>query len=288
MPTSGGTIVDSVDNVGSVTRTITDPAGDTVETIENYTGNGGPDPAHPDENVTTAYNYDAFGRLVTQSAVNPVTYSIAGESVAVPVDFTSSQVYSVYSVEDLGVRFWTWPTTATTSSSFSTLPWDAGSTTTAASSAAFTPKPTDVLVATVVLSSGSAVMTGMTWQNGDSGEFEGIVKGYDGAASTISFSGTMRSIPAGTLAAVVDQQTEYLYNCTIDADWQTGVVAPDSTDSLTPDANGDWQIQQSGTDHTSTTYDQLGRIRPPPTSAASSTITSTAPRDRRRRPARLR
>ena len=37
---------------------------------------------------------------------------------------------------------------------------------------------------------------------------------------------------------------------------QTGEVAPDSTDVLSQNANGDWIV--SGTDHTATTYDLAG------------------------------
>ena len=40
----------------------------------------------------------------------------------------------------------------------------------------------------------------------------------------------------------------------------TGVVAPDSTDTVTPDPNGDGDSTVSGADHTSTAYDWLGRV----------------------------
>jgi YD repeat-containing protein len=57
----------------------------------------------------------------------------------------------------------------------------------------------------------------------------------------------------------VAEQTTYLYDCATDASLPTAVVAPDSTDTLTHNTTtGDWTIT-SGTDHTSTAYDWLGR-----------------------------
>lgn len=61
---------------------------------------------------------------------------------------------------------------------------------------------------------------------------------------------------------VEQQMTRYLYDDSTTAlnhAWQTGVVYPDSTDTISgPDTNRDWTIT-AGTDHTSATYDRLGR-----------------------------
>ena len=40
----------------------------------------------------------------------------------------------------------------------------------------------------------------------------------------------------------------------------TGVVAPDSTDTVAPDPNSDGDSTVSAADHTSTAYDRLGRV----------------------------
>ena len=59
-------------------------------------------------------------------------------------------------------------------------------------------------------------------------------------------------------SSVQPESTEYLYGSTVNASWQTAEVDPGSTDSLSPDSNGDWSV--SGADHTSTTYDWQGRV----------------------------
>jgi hypothetical protein len=56
---------------------------------------------------------------------------------------------------------------------------------------------------------------------------------------------------------IVAETTKYLYNSTIDASLQTGQISPDSTDTVTRASGGDWA--DSGTDHTSTTYNLEGR-----------------------------
>jgi RHS repeat-associated protein len=62
----------------------------------------------------------------------------------------------------------------------------------------------------------------------------------------------------GSGNGVEEQATRYLYDSTVDAAWQTGVVYPDSTDTLSQDSGGDWSVV-SGADQTSTAYDWLGR-----------------------------
>ncbi len=65
--------------------------------------------------------------------------------------------------------------------------------------------------------------------------------------------------PDGATQPVQQQATKYLYQSSVDGSWQTEIVCPDSTDQVTQDpTTGDWTIT-SGTDHTSTTYDWLGR-----------------------------
>ena len=58
-------------------------------------------------------------------------------------------------------------------------------------------------------------------------------------------------------STVTPQASKYLYTSSIDASMQTIAVAPDSTDTLSQGADGDWTIT-SGTDHTTTTYDVAG------------------------------
>ena len=66
---------------------------------------------------------------------------------------------------------------------------------------------------------------------------------------------------------VVAEATKYLYASTIDGSQQTGVVQPDSSDSLSQDPTTlDWSIN-SGSDDASTTYNLDG-----------ATATSTDPR----------
>ena len=62
-------------------------------------------------------------------------------------------------------------------------------------------------------------------------------------------------------STVTAQATKYLYDSTVNASWQTGVVYPDDTaDIPTQDpATRDWSITNNGGDHTETTYDRLGR-----------------------------
>ncbi len=58
-------------------------------------------------------------------------------------------------------------------------------------------------------------------------------------------------------STVVPEATRYLYTSPIDGSLRTVEVDPNSTDELSPDANGDWTIT-TGTDHTTTTYDLAG------------------------------
>ena len=64
----------------------------------------------------------------------------------------------------------------------------------------------------------------------------------------------------GSGNGVQQEATRYLYGSTINASWQTGVVYPDSTDVLSQDSTTNlWTITTDTGDHTSTTYDRLGR-----------------------------
>ncbi len=65
----------------------------------------------------------------------------------------------------------------------------------------------------------------------------------------------------GAASGVEAEPTRYLYGgpgSPADASFQTGVVEPDSTDTLATDSNGDWWFATDNGDHTSTTYDLLG------------------------------
>ncbi len=68
-----GPIVDSIDNLGIISETQSDLDGRTLRTIDNYVAagldqNGNPVAADTAEDVTTAYQYDTSGRLVTLTA----------------------------------------------------------------------------------------------------------------------------------------------------------------------------------------------------------------------------
>ena len=66
-----GTVVDSVNNAGHVTRTTTDLAGRTVETDQDYvTGQPG---AFGTSDIITRYFFDNFGRLATMRSENNTT-----------------------------------------------------------------------------------------------------------------------------------------------------------------------------------------------------------------------
>ncbi|NLF07517.1 MAG: RHS repeat-associated core domain-containing protein, partial [Pirellulaceae bacterium] len=54
------------------------------------------------------------------------------------------------------------------------------------------------------------------------------------------------------------QAPAYLYESAVNASWQTAVVYPDSTDTISQDGDGVWSIT-TGDDHTETTQDRLGR-----------------------------
>ncbi len=54
------------------------------------------------------------------------------------------------------------------------------------------------------------------------------------------------------------QETRYLYESAVNGAWQTAVVYPDSTDTLSQGADGAWTIT-GGTDHVAIARDRLGR-----------------------------
>ena len=59
-------MTDTIDNADNITRTMTDEAGRTVETVEDYTSNGrsySHSQSDSDQNITTEYGYDTAGRL---------------------------------------------------------------------------------------------------------------------------------------------------------------------------------------------------------------------------------
>ena len=65
--------------------------------------------------------------------------------------------------------------------------------------------------------------------------------------------------PKGSGNGVQQEFTKYLYQSLVDGSLRTAVIYPDSTDAVSQNAaTGDWSIT-SGTDHTLTTYDWLGR-----------------------------
>jgi YD repeat-containing protein len=73
---------------------------------------------------------------------------------------------------------------------------------------------------------------------------------------------TVTAIDAkGEGEGIADEATRYLYQSPENATWVTAVVAPDSTDVLSQDSDtGVWSITTDNGDHTSTTYDWLGRV----------------------------
>jgi YD repeat-containing protein len=83
-PTSTGQAIDTIDNAGTVSRTIYDPAGRVTRTIQDYTGSGefsGGIPAETDtdKDATTDYVYDSAGRLAAQIAYDPNGTSVIHE-----------------------------------------------------------------------------------------------------------------------------------------------------------------------------------------------------------------
>ena len=64
----------------------------------------------------------------------------------------------------------------------------------------------------------------------------------------------------GAGKGVMPEATLYLYNSALDASLQTIVVAPDSTDLLAADGNGDWTFTTNAGDHTTTTYDNQEEV----------------------------
>jgi YD repeat-containing protein len=64
----------------------------------------------------------------------------------------------------------------------------------------------------------------------------------------------------GSGNGVDSQATKYLYTSPVNASWQTGIVYPDSTDTLSQNSTTKvWTITTDLGDHVSTAYDQLGR-----------------------------
>jgi RHS repeat-associated protein len=73
---------------------------------------------------------------------------------------------------------------------------------------------------------------------------------------------TMVAYNAKGSGDIEEQATKYLYTSQVNASWQTGIIYPDSADSLSQDSYGVWTfIDPNGDlgDHVSTAYDQLGR-----------------------------
>ena len=66
---AAGPIVDRVDNAGRIAETQYDLAGRAIRTIDNY-DDGAVQETDTDQDVTIEYQYDAFGRLATLTAVN--------------------------------------------------------------------------------------------------------------------------------------------------------------------------------------------------------------------------
>jgi YD repeat-containing protein len=96
---------------------------------------------------------------------------------------------------------------------------------------------------------------------GDTDEDVTVTYGYDSAGRLAT-----QTAYDATPTALTPEITKYLYASTyggttaaINASWQTAVVYPDSADTTTQNANGDWTITTDLGGHTSTTYDWLGR-----------------------------
>jgi YD repeat-containing protein len=66
---AAGPIVDTIDNAGHISETQYDLAGRTIRTIANY-DNGAVEETDTDRDLTTEYQYDSFGRLVTTTALD--------------------------------------------------------------------------------------------------------------------------------------------------------------------------------------------------------------------------
>jgi RHS repeat-associated protein len=79
---------------------------------------------------------------------------------------------------------------------------------------------------------------------------------YDSAGRLATMTVYDAQGPGTTLQS---QATEYLYGSTVDASLVTAVVDPGSTDTVSQDSSGDWSITTDTGDHTSTTYDWMGR-----------------------------
>ena len=65
----------------------------------------------------------------------------------------------------------------------------------------------------------------------------------------------------GSGNGVQQQATKYLYGSALNASWQTGVIQPDATDTLSQNSTTRVWTVTTGSDHTSTSYDQLGRVK---------------------------
>ncbi len=80
-----GPIVQTIDNAGVITQTQSDLAGRTMSTIQNYVAagldcNGLPIATDTAQDVTTGYQYDFAGRLVTQTAYNANGTTVVAEA----------------------------------------------------------------------------------------------------------------------------------------------------------------------------------------------------------------
>ena len=65
----GGPMMDSIDNAGRTSETQSDLLGHTIRTIENL-DNGTVEETDTNKDVTTEYQYDSSGRMVTMIAYN--------------------------------------------------------------------------------------------------------------------------------------------------------------------------------------------------------------------------
>ena len=262
---SAGRVWETIDNLGRCNATFYDDAGRVVEAIQNYLDGDSATAASTtftaDQDIIVNYEYDSYGRLATQTAVNAVGYNLdVGQApTCLVTGVSSADTYLMYSVEDVGTRF---GGTANDQHvlvvRYNGSAWEYDTGTTFAS---LTTRSTDVLLATVDMSGTTPVISGIAVQ----AVVHDVQSGY--AASELAFdfiSGSPSHFTvSGYFSLVTDQVTKYLYDdsaTSINHSWQTGVVYPDSTDSVVPSTivDGAWAIS-SGTDHTATSYDQLGR-----------------------------
>ena len=186
----------------------------------------------------TKYQYDTAGRMVTQTAVNAVGYNVAGETIPtnLTLDSNPQNTFLMYS-----------PTALVANQNFVVVQYVAGSPGAwqyynGTAFVPFTPSSSDVLVASISMTSGAPI-AGLSPQGP---ALNGIQYGYAGGNLTFGFSAGQFNVSAGYFATTSNQSTRYLYGCPYNASLQATVVDPGSTAAVSLDtATGDWTIDTS-------------------------------------------